>query len=95
MTRMKKKSSSLKASKPSVADAAWDAFFMESRVEDSEELRKQGWRSIYDLMEETKKTRNSVYSLLDSNPQFERKSFRVSHRGQVRELIFFRPKLKG
>jgi hypothetical protein len=92
MTRTKKKSSS---PEPSVVDAAWAAFFEKSAVEDPNELRKQGWRSAYDLMQSTNESRAVITRRLDADPNFERKAFRIFHRGRIRELIFFRPKLKG
>jgi hypothetical protein len=92
MTRTKKKSSSPEAS---VVDAAWAAFLEKAAVEDIAELHKQGWRSTYDLMESTNESRGGITRRLDADPNFERKAFRVFHRDKIRELIFFRPKLKG
>jgi hypothetical protein len=95
MTRTKKKSSSPKAAKPSVVNAAWNAFFSKSAIEDIEGLRKQGWRSVYDVASATNETANVVARRLNCDLSFERQCFRVNTRGKTRDMIFFRPKLKG
>jgi hypothetical protein len=95
MTRTKKKSSSPDAAKPSVVDSAWTAFLEKSTVEDIDELRKRGWRSAYELSEVANGSREALARRLSADSGFERKNFRVHRSGQIREMIFFRPKIKG
>jgi hypothetical protein len=96
MTRTKKKSSSPKTEKPSVVHAAWAAFHESNRVDDLQELLNQGWKSVYQLVDEIGGPVSTINSRLRSHPAFEKKLFRVRlGTGPIREVTFFRPKLKG
>lgn len=88
-----------KTKKPTVASAnitdAWAKVFEDSKIEDIEELQRQGWRHIYELAESCKRDTQYMKRKLESEVQagrFERKSAKVVRKGQVRELFFFRPK---
>jgi predicted transcriptional regulator len=73
---------------------AWAKVFEDSKVEDIEDLKRQGWRHVYELAESCGRDRQYMQRKLESEVQagrFERKSARVVRKTQVRQLLFFRP----
>jgi predicted transcriptional regulator len=85
--------------RPTVATAnitdAWAKVFEDSKVEDIEDLRRQGWRHVYELAESCGRDRQYMQRKLESEVtagRFECKRTKVFRKNQVRELLFFRPK---
>ena len=78
--------------KKSAVDAAWEEYFASCKVDDLDELRKEGWRTVYDVMEITGRARKT----LDASRHFERKRVKImGESGLIRNHTLLRPKIKG
>ena len=93
MTRPNKKSS---PSKPSVVEAAWDAFYRYTEVEDLQALNAEGWKTLEQVVSATGRSRNTIDGFTIASSDFERRSVRLQAvNGAVRRTTIVRPKLKG
>jgi predicted transcriptional regulator len=92
---MRKKTQSAVAS----ADitAAWARVFEEAKIDDIEQLHREGWRSVYEIAEESGRTRNTIAGALDSEVRagrFEKKLAKIKHGTQTKQVCFYRPLVK-
>ena len=78
-------------------DKAWSQAFASNIVEDGELLRKQGWKTVYDLAIETGRLANTLAGSMRvavESGKFECKKIRVLHSGKVALKNFYRPIIK-
>ena len=78
-------------------DKAWVEAFASNIVEDAELLRKQGWKTVYDLSAETGRLANTLSTSMRvavESGKFECKKTRILHRGKVGITNFYRPIIK-
>jgi hypothetical protein len=79
-------------------DAAWSQAFSSNIVDDADALRKQGWKSLYDLSAETGRLANSLSTSMRvavESGKFECKKTRIRHLGKVTLTNFYRPIIKS
>ncbi len=92
---MRKKTQSAVAS-PDIT-AAWARVFEEAKIDDIEELHCEGWRSVYEIAEESGRTRNTIAAAFDSEVRagrFEKKLAKIKRGTQTKQVCFYRPLLK-
>lgn len=90
-----------KKTQPAVASAnitaAWARVFEEAKIDDIEQLHREGWRSVYEIAEESGRTRNTIAAALDSEVRagrFEKKLAKIKRGSQTKQICFYRPLLK-
>lgn len=78
-------------------DKAWAEVFADKTVEDADLLRKQGWKTVYDLAIETGRLANTLSTSMRvavESGKFECKKTRILHCGKVGITNFYRPIIK-
>jgi hypothetical protein len=78
-------------------DKAWSQAFANNIVEDAELLRKQGWKTVYDLSTETGRRANTLSTSMRvavESGKFECKKTRILNSGKVALTNFYRPIIK-
>ena len=88
-----------KKTQPAVAStniaAAWARVFEDAKVDDIEELHREGWRSCYDVAEQSGRCRNTTSKALDQHVnagRFEKKLAKIKLGAQTKTVSFYRPK---
>ena len=79
-------------------DKAWAEAFADKAVEDADLLRKQGWKTVYDLSVEMGRLANTISTGMRSaveSGNFECKKTRILNQGKVSLTNFYRPILKS
>jgi hypothetical protein len=77
--------------------AAWARVFEDAKIDDLEQLHSEGWQSIYDISEQSGRSRNTLFNVLDSEVnagRFEKKLAKVKRGSQIKQLSFYRPLAK-
>lgn len=77
--------------------SAWKRVFENSKIDDIEQLNSEGWRSLYDIAEESGRTRNTIAAALDSEVRagrFEKKLAKIKRGSQTKQICFYRPIVK-
>lgn len=87
MTHAKKQSL---LSNNKVMESAWDAFFKESTKSVLEDLKKEGWMSVFEICQNLKIRKSGCLDKMKKDKRFEGKKFKVLHQGSTREMSFFR-----
>ena len=75
-------------------DEAWSQAFADNIAQDSEALRKQGWKTLSDLSNQTGRVVHTLSAIMKSNVtsgKFECKKVKVIHAGRVILMNFYRP----
>ena len=73
-------------------ETAWAEFFESSKIEDINELRKQGWKTAEDIANELGELLNAVRQRLDRPGALDFRFAKVRVNGATRNLRVFRPK---
>lgn len=92
---MRKKTQSAVAS--ANITAAWARVFEEAKIDDIEQLHREGWRNIYDIAEQSGRTRNTTSKALDQQVdagRFEKKLAKIKRGSQIKRICFYRPLVK-
>ena len=79
-------------------DKAWAEAFADQAVEDADQLRAQGWKTVYDLATETGRLANTLSTSMRvavESGKFESKKIRILHSGKIVLTNFYRPILKS
>lgn len=76
-------------------EAAWAAFESSIKLDNLDELRKEGWRTVADLVESTGQTDSAVRHLLGRRNEFDRRKIRVPLDGVARTMNVYRPIVSG
>ena len=79
-------------------DKAWAEAFADKAVEDADLLRKQGWKTVYDLAVETGRLANTLSTSMRvavESGKFEWKKIRILHSGKIVLTNFYRPIVKS
>jgi hypothetical protein len=72
---------------------AWEAFFEESGTFSIEDLNKEGWLSVEQVIQKIQIPRTTVdYMLIKKG--FEKKKFKIAFSGTKRMMNFYRPSKK-
>jgi predicted transcriptional regulator len=77
--------------------AAWARVFEQAKVDDIEQLKSEGWRSVYEIAEESGRIRNTIAVALDSEVRagrFEKKMAKIKRGSQTKQICFYRPLAK-
>ena len=77
--------------------AAWARVFEDAKVDDIEELHREGWRSCYDVAEQSGRCRNTTSKALDQQVdagRFEKKLAKIKRGAQTKTFCFYRPLVK-
>ena len=77
--------------------AAWARVFEEAKIDDIEQLHREGWRSVYEIAEESGRSRNTIAVALDSEVRagrFEKKLAKIKRVTQTKQICFYRPIVK-
>jgi hypothetical protein len=77
--------------------AAWQRVFEHAKVDDIEQLHSEGWRSVYDIAEQSDRCRNTLAGTLDAEVnagRFEKKLAKVKRGAQIKQIVFYRPLVK-
>ena len=78
---------------PADYESAWAAARKELGESNADELRKEGWRSISDVSEETGAPARTLHSRMNDSRKFEKQKHRIRTDLGIREVSFFRPKI--
>ena len=92
---MRKKTQSPLAS-AAITDA-WARVFEDAKIDDIEELHREGWRSCYDIAEQSGRCRNTISNALDQKVEsgrFEKKLAKIKRGAQTKTVCFYRPLVK-
>jgi predicted transcriptional regulator len=92
---MRKKTQSALAS--ANITSAWARVFEEAKIDDIEQLRGQGWRSLYEIAEESGRIPNTIAAALASEVmagRFEKKLAKIKRGTQTKHVCFYRPIVK-
>ena len=71
-------------------DSAWDAFFKESTRNVLDDLKKEGWMSVFEICQKLKIKKNKCIDKMKKDKRFESGKFKVIHQGVTREMLFFK-----
>lgn len=74
---------------------AWSAFESSIKVDDLDALRKEGWRTIDDVVKSTGQTAPAVRGVFARSNGFEKREIRVFCGRCVRVITAYRPKVTG
>ena len=73
-----------------VMESAWDAFFKESTKNALDDLKKEGWMSVFEICQRLKLKKSGCLDKMKKDKRFEGGKFKVIHQGRRREMSFFR-----
>lgn len=77
--------------------AVWARVFEDTKIDDIEQLHREGWRSVYDIVDESGRSRNTTAHALDSEVRagrFEKKLAKIKRGAQTKTVCFYRPLVK-
>ena len=77
--------------------AAWARVFEQAKVDDIEQLHREGWQSIYDIAEQSDRCRSTLSNTLDAEVnagRFEKKLAKIKRGAQIKTISFYRPLVK-
>jgi predicted transcriptional regulator len=77
--------------------AAWARVFEEAKIDDIEQLHREGWRSCHDVAEQSGRCRNTTSKALDQQVNaglFEKKLAKIKLGAQTKTVSFYRPLVK-
>lgn len=90
-----------KKTEPALASAnitaAWARVFEDAKVDDIEELHREGWRSVYDIAKQSGRCRSTTCKALDEQVdagRFEKKLAKIKRGAQTKTVSFYRPLVK-
>jgi predicted transcriptional regulator len=77
--------------------AAWAKVFEDAKIDDIKQLHREGWRSVYDIADQSGRSRNTTSNVLEAevkSGRFEKKLAKVKRGSQIKQLCFYRPLVK-